>query len=79
MAVDALGSSGVNLGVLELRFVQVAVLALGARVGHFIVLAQLYDAFVGIMADHAVNGDVLALEELLILFVVFDESTAGVD
>ena len=79
MAVDALCGSGMDLRVLELRFIQVAVLALRARIWYFIVLPQLHHTLVGVVADHAVQSDVLTLEELLVLFVMANETAAGVD
>ena len=54
------------------------ILTLGAG-GLYIGLAQLDDALVGVVADNAVQRDMLALKELLVLFVVLDKAALGVD
>jgi hypothetical protein len=55
----------------------VAVLALGAG-GLLAGLAQLHDQGVWVVAHHAVEGDVFALEQLFVLFVVLNKAVLGV-
>src|SRR3990170_5368045 len=55
-----------------------AIFTPGAR-GRLPGLAQLHNAFMRVVADDAIQHHVLALEQLLVLFVVFDEASLGVD
>ena len=76
MAFNALGSMELDLEVFSL--IRVTILALGtSRLD--IRLTKLNNTFVRIMAGDAVDGDVFALEQFFVLFVVLNETTTGVD
>ena len=88
VAYGALGHTGHVAGdtILDMRvkleilsLLEVTILTLSTRGLGSVAVSQLNHAGMRVVADDAVNRDVLALEELLILLVMPDESAAGVD
>ena len=79
MAPATIRRSGMDQRILVLCLCRVAIPTLGVCVGDIILHGQLHDTLMWIMADHTVNQNVFARNQIFCLVVILDKTITDLD